>query len=322
MARARTIMGTLAILAGVALWPHAASAAVAFTVDLEWGVTTPTCDDTIICTGVGTKVLESGVPYVEGSPPTRLTLTQLSNISQPASAPVPIGTLEYCNGETLSDTDIEKVNLEADFDVPGVGGGHATDVTTLLITVNDPEDPEASADSLFLASDPTRQFTVLEGACTTVQLLGFVTTEPELTVSLGPKIDPNQPTTTTTTTSTTAAPTTTTTPATTTTSTPATTTTNPAATTTSVAVTTTTAAVRSTTTAPGAVLGTTTTRTGGTSGTSGLAVTGSRSGPLALLAVGLMMVGYSAMRTEVGRRWYGTATGVRFTVQPARRRTR
>lgn len=200
----------LAAIAGSIGWSASAGAEINFSVDLTWGETTPECVGEVVCSGVGTKELTSGVPFAEGATPTRLTVTELPSALQPGEAPVPIGTLRYCNGETVGDTDITSVALLADFQVVGGGSGSTSDVTTLLVTENS-EDPEASADTLYLASDPSTAYVVRENECADIPLLGRVTLQPTLTVSLGPTGTTTSTTTTTTTTTSTTSTTTSTT---------------------------------------------------------------------------------------------------------------
>ena len=181
MIRQRTLMvAGMSAVAGSLLWAgHAGAAGLDYTVQLRWGATTPACVDPVVCSGVGSESLTSGTPATETDQPTRLSLKAAASINQPDGNPVQVGVLTYCNGQTLDTTDITSVKLLAAFDLPGVGNGQAEDVATLMITVNS-DDPVASADSLYLASNPQKTFTVLENQCADIQLLGRITIEPTL----------------------------------------------------------------------------------------------------------------------------------------------
>lgn len=190
--RVVTAAGAAALALSSVFGGASSSAATStYTLDMVWDRPVPECVGEIVCTGVGTGDFDYGVPD-EGSTTTRLSVVADPVVTQPDDAPVRAGTLEYCNGATLSGTNVDSVDLVVSVDVASAGPG-VTSETTLLVNSVNTEDPIESADQLSFASDPTRVLHVLEGECATVELRTRVTVTGGTTVevSLGDIVTPD-----------------------------------------------------------------------------------------------------------------------------------
>ncbi len=183
-------VGRLVAVAAVGAWALSAAfgsaatsaASSTYTVDMVWDRPVPECVDAIVCSGVGTGDFEYGVPF-ESSAATSLSVVADPLVTQPGAAAVRAGTLEYCNGSTLSGTNVDSVDLVVTVDVPAVGQA-VTAETTLLVNSVNTDDPIESADQLSFAGDPTRILHVLEDECATVEVRTRVTVGDGTTVEV------------------------------------------------------------------------------------------------------------------------------------------
>lgn len=190
--------GRLIAVAAVGAWALSAAlgsatssaASSTYTVDMAWDNPVPECIGGVVCTGVGTGDFEYGVPF-ESSAATSLSVVADPVVTQPGAAAVRAATLEYCNGSTLSGTNVDSVDLVVSVDVAGAGQA-VTDETTLLVNSVNTDDPLESADQLSFASDPTRILHVLEDECATVELRTRVTVKDgtAVEVSIGDILTP------------------------------------------------------------------------------------------------------------------------------------
>ncbi|WP_375472989.1 choice-of-anchor K domain-containing protein [uncultured Nostoc sp.] len=140
-----------------------------------WGNPTPGSTDTNpIYTGVGSNTFTWGQPNSLSGFPNKLT-SYGTSFSTDINSVFKIGDLTYFNGKIRTDTGIGFVplNLNVSFSPP-VGTSQVFDFNLRLVnTLNDPKDPEKSADLVFLDTDLSNRSFTFGSNKYTLELTGF-----------------------------------------------------------------------------------------------------------------------------------------------------
>ncbi|MBN3922730.1 choice-of-anchor K domain-containing protein [Nostoc sp. NMS4] len=140
-----------------------------------WGNPTPGSTDTNpIYTGVGSNIFTSGKPNLSSQLPNKLTFNG-NSFSAGINSVFKIGDLTYFNGTILTDTGIEFVPLNLNLSLSSpVGTSQVFDFNLHLVnTLNDPTDPEKSADFLLLDTNFSNRSFTFGSNKYTLELVGF-----------------------------------------------------------------------------------------------------------------------------------------------------
>ncbi len=140
-----------------------------------WGNPTPGSTDTNpIYTGVGSNTFTWGKANPSPGLPNKLTSNGTS-FSADINSVFKIADLSYFNGKIVPDTGVEFVPLNINvFFSPAVGTSQVFDFNLHLVnTLNDPKDPEKSADLVFLDTNLSNRGFTFGSNKYTLELIGF-----------------------------------------------------------------------------------------------------------------------------------------------------
>lgn len=176
MATQTSHLGFAALLASTALVLDAPAFAVPVTISGSFTTTTPACGTaSVSCTGVGTSLLNWGVPAPGTVLPSSLFFearTGLDSSEIVNGAPVVLGNLRYVNGTAQAGTWIDALNLRID-----VTGGRVEALDVPITAVNTlcvgTEPPDFCADYIYF-TDATSlgSFRTWEGFYAVATLVG------------------------------------------------------------------------------------------------------------------------------------------------------
>ncbi|MEH2183713.1 choice-of-anchor K domain-containing protein [Nostoc sp.] len=140
-----------------------------------WGNPTPGINDTNpIYTGVGSNTFTWGKANLSSGFPNKLTFNGTS-FAADINSVFKIADLSYFNGKVLTDSGIEFVplNINVSFSPP-VETSQVFDFNLHLVnTLNDPKDPEKSADLVFLDTTLSNRSFTFGNNKYTLELIGF-----------------------------------------------------------------------------------------------------------------------------------------------------
>jgi hypothetical protein len=140
-----------------------------------WGNPTPGSSDTNpIYTGVGSNTFTWGQANLPPGLPNKL-ISNGTSFSADINSVFKIADLTYFNGKIGTDTGVEFVplNLNVSFSPP-VGTSQVFDFNLRLVnTLNDPKDPEKSADLVFLDTNLSNRSFSFGSNKYTLELIGF-----------------------------------------------------------------------------------------------------------------------------------------------------
>ncbi|MEH2041753.1 choice-of-anchor K domain-containing protein [Nostoc sp.] len=140
-----------------------------------WGNPTPGSTDTNpIYTGVGSNTFTWGKANLSSRLPNKLAFNGTS-FAADINSVFKIADLSYFNGKILTDTGVEFVPLNVNVSFsPPVGTSQVFDFNLHLVnTLNDPKDPEKSADLVFLGTNLSNRSFTFGSNKYTLELTGF-----------------------------------------------------------------------------------------------------------------------------------------------------